>query len=59
MPSDKSYNCPPYIKRKLWLEIIEAAKVVIAKGGGQIRFKACLEESERLYREMQKDAKKV
>lgn len=46
------YNCPPHLKKILWGEIIEAAKVVIAKGGAGIRFRPCIEDSERLQREM-------
>lgn len=53
MPS-KEYSCPAYIKKRLWLEIIEAAEVVIAKGGGGIRFRPNIEESERLFREKKK-----
>lgn len=51
MESEYNYNAPPYLKKRMWAEIVEAAKVVIAKGGGNIRFVPDVENSERLYRE--------
>jgi len=53
MPA-KDYNCPEYLKKRLWAEIVEAAEVVVAKGGGSIRFRPNIEESERLFREKRK-----
>lgn len=57
MPA-KEYSSTPEEKAKLWAEIVEAAKVVVAKGGGGIKIKPNIEESERLYREMRKHGKK-
>ena len=57
MPA-KEYTATPEEKAKLWAEIVEAAKVVVAKGGGGIRIKPNIEESERLYREIRRNGKK-
>lgn len=34
----EKYSIRPQQKAKMWAEIIEAAKVVIEKGGGNIKF---------------------
>lgn len=52
------YGTSPYWKKRMWLEIVEAAKVVIAKGGGHIRFVPPIDDSERLWRERNKKEQK-
>ena len=51
MPT-REYSATPEEKKDLWRQIIEAAKVVIANGGADIRISVDIGESERLYREM-------
>ena len=53
-----NYNTTPEYKRQMWLEIVEAAKVVIARGGGHIRFVPPIDDSERLWRERNKKEQK-
>lgn len=47
----ETYSMTPQEKARMWEQIVEAAKVVIAHGGGGIRFTAPLDDSERYYRE--------
>ena len=56
MPT-REYSATPEEKMDLWRQIIEAAKVVIANGGADIRISVDIGESERLYREMKAHGK--
>lgn len=53
-----NYNTTPEFKKAMWLEIVEAAKIVVERGGGNIRFRPPLEESERLFREQMKQKRR-
>lgn len=57
MPN-REYSATPEEKMKLWEEIVEAAKVVIANGGANIKISVDIGESERLYREIKAHGKK-
>lgn len=46
-----NYNTTPEYKRDMWEQIVEAAKVVIERGGGDIKFRPPEEDSERMYRD--------
>ena len=48
------YLISPEEKAELWRQIVEAAKVVIAKGGGNIPITTRLEDSEYMLREEKK-----
>jgi len=47
----ENYSASPYYKQRMWLEIVDAAKIVIERGGADIRFVPPSEESERFFRE--------
>lgn len=51
------YLISPEEKAELWRQIVEAAKVVIANGGADIRISVDIGESERLYRELKAHGK--
>ena len=46
-----NYNTTPEYKMQMWEHIVEAAKVVIERGGGDIKFRPPEEDSERMYRD--------
>lgn len=50
----ENYSMKPEEKRLMWEQIVEAAKVVIEKGGADIKFVPPIEDSERYYRERNK-----
>lgn len=50
----ENYHIEPEEKAAYWEQIIEAAKVVIAKGGADIKFVPPVDDSERYYRERNK-----
>ena len=54
----ENYSVRPEEKARLWEQIVEAAKVVIAHGGANIRFVPPVDDSERFYREQNKRAQK-
>lgn len=54
----EDYSIRPEEKALYWEQIIEAAKVVIEKGGADIKFVPPMEDSERLYRERNKQEQK-
>ena len=53
----ENYHIEPEEKARYWEQIIEAAKVVIANGGADIRISVDIGESERLYRELKAHGK--
>ena len=53
----ENYHIEPEEKARYWEQIVEAAKVVIANGGADIRISVDIGESERLYREMKAHGK--
>lgn len=50
----ETYSMTPQEKARMWEQIVEAAKVIVAHGGANIRFTALLDDSERYYREKNK-----
>lgn len=50
----ENYHIEPEEKAMYWEQIVEAAKVVIAKGGADIKFVPPVDDSERYYRERNK-----
>lgn len=52
------YSIRPEEKAKMWAQIVEAAKVVIELGGADIRFVPPIDESERFFREKNKQEQK-
>lgn len=49
------YYTKPYVKERLWEQIVDAAKVVVRYGGAGIRFVPDIDDSERLQREMKRN----
>ena len=54
----ENYSIRPEEKAMLWEQIIEAAQVVIERGGADIRFVPPIDDSERFYREQNIKAQK-
>lgn len=50
----ETYSMTPQEKAKMWEQIVEAAKVIVDHGGGNIRFTTTFDDSERYYRERNK-----